>query len=258
MAKKAKGKPGDNGGDENISDEEKAAAKASKGKVAHESDGKGSVFTSKPAVIAYVIFGIPMLVLLAWYAYNVAYFVDEKAMRSMEANIQAQIKSKLDALKKRAKIEGFKLDDYNVCDKVADAYQGLQGDQLEDSEINTLVGIDKKSSKEQREERCVTYAKSVYKMEKTAHHTQHMIVCQGAEFKLGSSGGADYWIRPDPNGRGALQNFNPREKELVRIRKGGTTILHQWHVYNMGDGCIVIGLSKSGIFRMSGSVVRQK
>lgn len=256
MAKKANGK--DQKGtdaDAGISAEELAADKASKGKVAHE--GKGSIFTSKPAIIAYIVFGIPILLLLAWYFYNVAYYVDEKAMRSMEARIQAQIQAQLETLKKRAKIEGFKLEDYNACDKVADAYQGLRGDKLEDSDINLLVGINKNASDDERKERCITYAKSVTKMEKTSHHTQHMIVCQGAEFKLGSSGGANYSIKADPEGRGALQNFNPRQDELVRIRKDGTTILHQWHVYNMGDGCIIIGLSKAGIFEMSGSVVRK-
>jgi len=243
--------------DDKVSAEEKAAANASKGKVAHEGDGKGSIFKSRPAIIAYIIFGLPLVLLLAWYFYNVAYIVDEKGMRAMEERIQAEIKNKLNTLRKRAKIEGFTIKDYSVCEKVADSYQGLGGDKIEDAELNKLVGIPKDSTEKQREERCITYAKAVFKMEKTSHHTKHMIVCQGAEFKLGGSGGANYTIKPDPKGRGAIQNFDPRSKKLVKIRKGGTTLLHQWHIYNMGDGCIVIGLSKAGVFSMSGSVVRK-
>ncbi|MCW9033559.1 MAG: hypothetical protein OQJ97_05010, partial [Rhodospirillales bacterium] len=148
---------------------EKAAAKSSKGKVAHEK--KGSIFTSKPAIMAYLILGLPIIALLLWYAYNVAYFVDEKGMRNMEAKIQAGIESQLAKLRKRAKIEGFRIEDYEACKDIQSSYTTPKGYDFADAELNQLIGMPRKSSEKQRGERCVTIAKAVYKMAKTSHHT---------------------------------------------------------------------------------------
>ncbi len=238
------------------SEEELAAAKASKGKVAHEAGP--SIFKSKPAIIAYVVFGFPAIALLLWYFYNVAHFVDKEGMESMEANLQAKLESQLAKLKKRAKVEGFRLADYDACKNIQDSYTTPKGYNFADADINQLVGISSEATDDQRSERCVTIAKSVYKMEKTSHHTKHVTVCAGGRFQIGGAGVTNYWIKPDPKGRGALQNFNPRNKQLVRIRKGNSTILSQWQIYNMGDGCIIVGLSKSGVFEMSGKAVRKE
>ena len=105
-------------------------------------------------------------------------------------------------------------------------------------------------------ERCIYYAKAVASMEKMAHHGRHAFVCGASLLDVGNDG--RYYLKPDPQGRGAIQNLDPRGDKLVEIPLGTSTVISIWQVYNVGDGCIIVGLSKASAFRMSGKILREQ
>jgi hypothetical protein len=46
--------------------------------------------------------------------------------------------------------------------------------------------------------------------------------------------------------------------ELIEIARGESTVFRSWQLYNFDDQCIIVGLSKTGVFVMSGKVRYQK
>ena len=223
----------------------KKAAKAPKAKA------KTTFLRSKEAKRAYMLFGIPILALLVWYFYTVVFELNKPAMSQMEADM----KKNISALAERAMKEGFRPEDVDNCQNMIKEYTTPKGWNYSGAEMYQLVGLKPNATKEEMDERCVYYAKAVAKMEKMSHHTRHVFVCGKSILDVGGNG--RFFIAPDPKGKGAIQNFAKNRDKLMKIRKGASTVLDYWQIHNVGDGCIIVGLSKSTTFRMSGSVKRE-
>ena len=206
---------------------------------------------SKEAKRVYLLFGIPVLALLVWYFYTVVFELNKPAMSQMEA----EMKKNIAELAERAIKEGFRPEDVDNCQNMLKEYTTPRGWNYSGAEIYELVGLKKNATKEQMDERCIYYAKAVAKMEKMSHHTRHVFVCGKSILDVGGKG--RFYIKADPKGSGVVQNFDPKRDKHLKIRKGASTILNFWQIHNVGDGCIIVGLSKSGTFRMSGTVVRE-
>src|SRR5690606_32817488 len=101
------------------------------------------------------------------------------------------------------------------------------------------------ASDDQVKERCVQFAKAVAKMQQMSHHTRHVYICQTAQFAVDKAG--NYFLTADPQGRGVVENFGSQAK-LTPIGKDQSILLRGWQIYNQGDGCLIIGMSKTGIF----------
>lgn len=215
---------------------------------------KGSFWKSKAAIRSYMVFGLPIIGLLGWYAYTVVFELNKPEMEKFEADLAASVKKQYRELHQKAADLGFRVEDYNACQNVIDEYTTPKGWNYSDADINELVGLPKSATKEHVDERCVTFAKAVRKMEKFAHHTSHIPVCGGAVLQANKRG--TQRIMADPEGRGALENINTGKNQLIPIKPGKSTVFKLWQIHNMGDGCIIIGMSKSGMFRMSGHIAR--
>ena len=114
-----------------------------------------------------------------------------------------------------------------------------------------LVGLSKFASDEQVTERCIQFAKAVAKMEAMSHHLRHVYVCQKAQFNADKSG--RYFLTADAEGRGVVENLSGRAI-LHPIQVGESILLRGWQIYNQGDGCVIVGMSKSGTFSFRGGV----
>jgi hypothetical protein len=213
---------------------------------------KPSFWRSKEVKRVAWFLGIPIVVLMAWYAYQVTYEFNKASMKKMEASVKKGISE----MAERAMKEGFKAEDVDKCKKMVEEYTTPKGWFYSDAALYQLVGLSKKATQAQMNERCVYYAKAVAKMEKQSHHTRHVFVCGKSNLDVGGDG--RFYIKPDPQRRGALQNFDPNNSKLINIPHGESTVLLNWQIHNVGDGCIIVGLSKAGTFRMSGTVVHKK
>lgn len=211
-----------------------------------------------PMVILGVVLGIPVIGLLGWYAYTVVFELNKPQMTKFEKELAVKAKKlakKAAALADRAIREGFAVEKVGSCHKVTDQYITPQGWILTDAKLHQLVGLPARATKQQMEERCIAFAKAVAEMEKLSHHTRHVFVCPGAYFEV--AGSQKYRIVPDPNGRGIVQNITNNRDRLQAIKPGKSVLINQWQVYNIGDGCIIVGLSKAGTFRFSGRASNQ-
>ena len=83
-------------------------------------------------------------------------------------------------------------------------------------------------------------------MQKLSRHNIHVMVCPGSFFQVGEDD--DRTVVPDEKGRGVLQSIAESLPKAMPIRPGRSKIINTWPVYNMGDGCIIIGDSKKGLF----------
>ncbi len=222
-------------------------------------DGPNSLWKSRPAKILYTLFGLPAVVLLGWYFYTVAFEFQKEEMTQMERKVAKKAKSiakGASELAKRAVKEGFETEEVDNCRNVVKQYETPQGWVMTDARLNELVGLPATASKAQMNERCVYFAKVVAAMQRISHHSRHVFVCGKSFFEI--AGGKNYYIRSDPQGRGAIQNLSNNKDQLIPIQPGRTTVFNHWQLFNVGDGCIVVGLSKAGTFRMSGKVVRKE
>ena len=233
---------------------DKASNKAAKQAVkkATKARKKASFWHSKEVKVVYWLLGLPVIAILGWYAYTVAFTLEKEAMTQMEADM----KRELALLAERAVKEGFRPEDVNKCKKMLEEYTTPKGWYYSADDLHALVGLPKNATQEQMDERCIYYAKAVAKMEKMSHHTRHVFVCGDSMLDVGNKG--RFFIKADPKGRGALQNFDRGSDKLVRVRRGQNTLIRQWQIHNVGDGCLIIGLSKANTFRMSGKVVHKK
>ncbi|MEQ8664221.1 MAG: hypothetical protein RIC16_00715 [Rhodospirillales bacterium] len=204
------------------------------------------------ALIFLVI--IPVTLFLGWYVLTVVLQVSGSQMTA-ESMVAEQVKKAQQAVKnqivERAKKENFQVDNFEACTQIDDQYRLPIGYVYTEFTQKQLLGLPADATEDQMRERCVVFAKVVSEMEKLAHHDRHVFVCQGAEFATDESG--QYVMVPDPKGRGVIQRVNNQQK-LTPIPRGSHTLIRSWQVYNLGDGCIVVGMSKSGVFSMSGAV----
>lgn len=199
------------------------------------------------------LLGLPAGALVGWYAYTVTMEYSAGA-RQAEKDIKAGLSEaakKAAELARRAAQEGFKVRYYDACDKITDQYKIPQGYVITKFTRRELVGLPKTATEEQVQERCIMFAKAVTQMEQLAHHDRHVFVCEGARFATDAGGG--YYLTADPQGRGVIEHYGGATR-LTEIPKGRFELLKSWQVYNVGDGCIIVGMSKQGVFQMQGGV----
>ncbi len=209
-----------------------------------------SFWRSREAKRFYWVVGIPAAVLLGWYAYTVAHELNLPAMARLEALLT---KGQAGPTAPPAE-EEYRPEEVDRCRNMIQEYTTPKGWYYADADIYELVGLPRSSTQAQLNTRCVYYAKAVAGMERLAHHIRHAYVCRDS--MLDVSGNGRYYIKADPQGRGAIRNLDAAGDTLVDIPRGITTVIKSWQVYNVGDGCIIVGLSKNSAFRMSGTIVR--
>ncbi len=213
---------------------------------------KGGFWGSKEAKRLYWFLGVPFFLLMVWYAYTVAFVLDKKTMTALEGQIKAQAVS----LAQRALKEGFKVEEVDRCTKMTDDYTTPKGWYYSDEDIYGLVGLPRSATKKELNERCTYFAKAVAEMEKISHHTRHVFVC-GESF-LDTDGKGRNYIKANPNGKGVIQTVSRSYRSQIDIPVDSSIILQQWQIYNVRGDCVIIGLSKVSLFRMSGKVIREK
>ncbi len=225
---------------------------AKKAKEKSEGGKKGMPLSFILALVGLV--GLPLLVFLGWYVLTVVLDVSGSS-QTAEGMIVKQVSKAQEAIRKglveRANKEGFNVDNVEGCAQIKDQYRVPLGYVFGDFSLSQLVGLPKTATDEQVQERCIVFAKVVERMEKLAHHDRHVFVCVGGQFTTDEAG--RYMMIPDPQGRGVIESVNG-VKSLVKIARGAHILLRQWQVFNLGDGCIVVGMSKVGVFNFSGAV----
>ena len=197
---------------------------------------------------AYLVFGIPIILFLSWYAYTVVFELNKPEMKKFESELAGTIKD----LATRAIKEGFRTKDVDVCENMVDAYTTPRGWHYTDEALHTLVGLPATATKEALGERCIDFAKAVAEMQKMSRHLRHVIVCKESIFEADST--VHYYIKSDPGGRGAIENMSSGKEQLIEIPRGESTVFKMWQLHNFDDNCIIVGLSRTGVFRMSGKV----
>ncbi len=210
---------------------------------------KTSFWRSKEAKRAYWVLGVPFFLLFAWYAYTVAFEFNKPAMTRMEADLKAGITN----LAERALREGFRAKDVDLCRNMVEEYTTPKGWFYSDAALFQLVGLSRDATVDQMNERCIFFAKAVADMQQMSRHDRHVFVCGESIFDVGNRG--KFYIKADAKGRGVIRKFTEGQGEvLMPVSRNQITVLQNWQIYNVGDGCIIIGLSKAGVFRMSGQV----
>ncbi len=214
--------------------------------------GRTLFWRSKEAKRLYWVVGIPAAILLGWYGFTVAH----ELTKSTAALGGAAIPTKVVPLGATVRPiqEEYRPEEVDRCRNMIQEYTTPKGWFYADADIYELVGLPRTSTQAQLNDRCIYYAKAVARMESMAHHIRHAYVCRDS--MLDVSGNGRYYIKADPQGRGAIRNLDMTGDAVVDIPKGTTTVIKSWQVYNVGDGCIIVGLSKNSAFRMSGTIVR--
>ena len=230
----------------------KAKPKAKpKGKAKGKGGGNGKKGLPKSFFWGIIlIFVVPATALLGWYAYQVLGHVAEDQQAALDKRAAA-LAAKANAFAKRAAKEGFQVKDFDACAQIREQYRIPAGIVYTEFTQRQLVGLSKFASDEQVTERCIQFAKAVAYMEKLSHHARHVYVCQKAQFNADKSG--RYFLTADPDGNGVIENLG-KVKSMKPIPKGQSILLRGWQIYNQGDGCIIIGMSKAGTFTFRGGV----
>ena len=201
---------------------------------------------------------VPLTIFIGWYVLTVVLKVSGSS-QTAEGMVTQQVISAKDAIKKklkdRADKEGFDVDNVLGCASIEDQYRVPLGFVFTKYTTRQLVGLPKTATDEQVQERCVLFAKVVERMEKMSHHDRHVFVCDGAQFTTDEAG--RYMIVPDPEGRGVIEVIGGK-KYMVKMAPHSQTLVKQWQIYNIGDGCMVVGMSKAGVFNFSGGVKLQQ
>ncbi len=204
-----------------------------------------------------VFFGLPAVGLIAWYVMTVSLAVtgsDMSASELISSRVEKAREAMRDKISEQAVLEGFSMAKVDSCTQIEEQYLIPQGVVYTEFTIRQLLGLPKIATNKQIRTRCILFAKIVARMEKLAHHDRHVFVCEGMFFSPDTSG--NFLLYPDKKKRGVVESFQGRKK-LIKIPRGSHKLVHQWQIFNVGDGCVVIGLSKDGIFSMSGSVQLQ-
>ena len=197
-----------------------------------------------------LIFVLPAVGLLGWYAYQVMGHVAKDSQAALDKKAM-ELASQANKFAKRAAMEGFKVQDFDACAQIKEQYRIPAGIVYTEFTQRQLVGLSKFASDEQVTERCIQFAKAVAKMETMSHHARHVYVCQKAQFNADKSG--RYFLTADTEGKGVIENLGSTAK-LHPIPAGESILLRGWQIYNQGDGCIIVGMSKAGTFTFRGGV----
>lgn len=229
-----------------------APAKAkSKPKGKAKAGGKGKKGLPKSFFWGIIlIFVVPTTALLGWYAYQVMGHVAKDSQEALDARAK-ELASQANKFAQRAAQEGFKVQDFDACAQIKEQYRIPAGVVYTEFTQRQLVGLSKFASDEQVTERCIQFAKAVAKMETMSHHLRHVYVCQKAQFNADKSG--RYFLTADAEGKGVVENLGGRGT-LHPIPVGESILLRGWQIYNQGDGCVIVGMSKSGTFSFRGGV----
>ncbi len=229
----------------------KPAAKPKRGKAKAKKSGAKKKGLGKGFYIGVaLLIVVPFVGLMGWYAYSVLGVFAEDKQKALDAKAQ-RLAAQASAFAKRAAKEGFKVKDVDACQKIREQYRIPAGIIYTEFTQRQLVGLSKFASDEQVTERCIQFAKAVTEMQKMSRHLRHVYVCQSAQFNVDKAG--RHFLTADPRGRGVVENRGKRNK-LHPIGKGRSILMSGWQIYNQGDGCIIIGISKTGIFTFSGGV----
>tara|TARA_R110001592_G_scaffold357953_1_gene661880 strand:+ start:292 stop:1029 length:738 start_codon:yes stop_codon:yes gene_type:complete len=229
-----------------------APAKAKpKGKGKPKAGGKAKKGLPKSFFWGFVlILVVPAVALLGWYAYQVMGHVAKDSQEALDAKAK-ELAGKANQFARRAAQEGFKVQDFDACAQIKEQYRIPAGVVYTEFTQRQLVGLSKFASDEQVTERCIQFAKAVAKMEAMSHHLRHVYVCQKAQFNADKSG--RYFLTADAEGKGVVENLSGRAT-LHPIQVGESILLRGWQIYNQGDGCVIVGMSKSGTFSFRGGV----
>lgn len=197
---------------------------------------------------------MPLTIFLGWYLLTVVLKVSGSS-QTAEGMVAGQVVNAKEAVRKqlkaRADKEGFKIDEVLGCAEIEDQYRVPLGFVFTEFSSRQLVGLPKTATDEEVRERCILFAKVVERMEKLTHHDRHVFVCQGGQFTTDEAG--RYMLVPDVKGRGVVEIASGKKK-LIKIPRHSHILLNQWQIYNIGDGCMVVGMSKIGVFNFSGAV----
>jgi len=229
-----------------------APAKAKpKGKGKPKTGGKAKKGLPKSFFWGFIlILVVPAVALLGWYAYQVMGHVAKDSQEALDARAK-ELASQANKFARRAAEEGFKVQDFDACAQIREQYRIPAGVVYTEFTQRQLVGLSKFASDEQVTERCIQFAKAVAKMETMSHHLRHVYVCQKAQFNADKSG--RYFLTADAEGKGVVENLGGRGT-LHPIPVGESILLRGWQIYNQGDGCVIVGMSKSGTFSFRGGV----
>lgn len=223
-------------------------------KATSDKKGKKSKKKGLPRSL-YIIFGfvfvLPAIGLIVWYVMTVSLAVsglDMSAKELIASRVEKAREAMRDKILERSIREGFSMNKVDSCSQIDEQYRFPQGVVYT---IRQLLGLPKTATNKQIRERCIIFAKIVARMENLAHHDRHVFVCEGTYFSPDTSG--NYLLYVDKKRRGVVESFGGRKK-LITIPRGSHKLVHQWQVFNVGDGCLVIGQSNVGIFSMSDTV----
>ena len=209
---------------------------------------KKTKFSTGFIITLVLVVGLPVGGLLVWYFTTAALTVTGSKFSASEmvaanlAKVQVAMK---DIVKERAREEGFSVEDVDSCREVEKQYTMAQGVLVTKFTERQLLGLPMSAGMEDILERCILFAKIVGRMERLAHHDRHVFMCEGAEFTADESG--RFRILPDIQGRGLIESLSGQER-LIKIPRGSHKLIRHWQVFNIGDGCVVIGMSKIGVF----------
>ena len=187
---------------------------------------------------------LPVFGLVGWYVLTVT--ESERAAK----DLLAQAQSSANKLVERAIHEGFSVADFDKCKKMESHFKTALNFDFDDKSRRKLIGLPADASDEDMQERCVIFAKSVATMEKIAHHDRHVFVCPGSTFNADSGA---YQLIPDIEGRGVIE-IDTGVETFIAIKPHRFILREIWQVYNVGDGCLVIGMSRKGNFSYTGIV----
>lgn len=233
-----------------------AAKPAAKPKAAGKGKGKGKGNGKKKGLGKGFVWGVVLLFvlpatgLLGWYAYQVLGHVAQDSQAALDRKAK-EMAAKANKFARRAAKEGFKVADFDACAQIKEQYRIPAGIVYTEFTQRQLVGLSKFASDEEVTERCIQFAKAVAYMERMSHHARHVYVCQKAQFNADKSG--RYFLTSDANGKGVIEHLGGAQK-LHPIPAGQAILLRGWQIFNQGDGCIIVGMSKSGTFSFRGGV----
>jgi hypothetical protein len=188
---------------------------------------------------------VPVGGIVGWYVLEVTKI--DQAAEELMAKAQAAFEQEM---AERANAEGFEVEDFDECKEVTKQFKTSLGYEMTEKRRRHLLGLAGNATAAQELERCIIFAKVVANMERLAHHDRHVFVCEGARFSADDDA---YLLQPDPAGRGALE-IDTGSERLIPIKQYRSILLEDWQVYNLGDGCLVIGMSRVSNFKYSGEV----
>lgn len=189
---------------------------------------------------AIFILGGTAVLLVAWYAYQVYVHFTETDEPRARAEREAPPEPGA-ALKIQAEKESFRAEDVVKCEVIGAEYLTQNGEPLKKADVPRLLNLPDDAEPEAVRQRCIDFSKAAAKMERLSHHTHHIMVCGGSHFEAEDN--SKYTIRPDPKGRGVTQTVTAALPKNLLIGRGRSVIIDEWQVHNMGDGCVIIGVT---------------